>query len=65
MPTVKWIDSAVELPDDDIDVLIAIDDGNTVWVGHHDADMWITNGLPVNVTHWAELPEHPAFADVE
>lgn len=58
MPTIDWI-PASELPDSDIDVMVALPDGLTVWIGHHDGESWIVNDLPRSVAYWAELPLHP------
>ena len=57
-PTIEWI-SAAELPDSDIDVLVALPDGITVWIGHHDGEDWIVNDLARPVDYWTELPLHP------
>jgi hypothetical protein len=65
---IKWIDAAVEMPDDSIDVLVfgreCLDDLNTlVWTGYWDSldECWrCNNGSELNaITHWAEMPEGP------
>jgi len=60
--SIHWIPAELELPDDDILVLIAETDGN-VSTGFHDADVWrYSHGAGVDdlVTHWADLPAAPA-----
>ena len=56
-----WIDATKELPDDDICVLIALDDGE-VWTGFLAAEEWhYVSGdlMAAKVTHWMHLPEPP------
>jgi hypothetical protein len=63
--TVVWHSVDVEMPDDELTVLIALnDDVEPVWFGYHDSEKghWFTpeNALiSSDVTHWAELPEPP------
>lgn len=64
-----WIPVDERMPDDEIDVMIAIDVerprskwNDPVWIGWHDgaAGCWrVADGLRVDVTHWMELPEPP------
>jgi hypothetical protein len=61
MSALVWTDAATALPDDDILVLIALDDGE-VWPAVHDYGRWIyVSGAEVrqNVTHWMHLPAAP------
>ena len=56
-----WTPVATKLPDDDLTVMIALDDGE-VWMGFHDGDVWrdISGITPAaKVTHWMDVPEHP------
>jgi len=56
-----WTDANTNLPDDDILVLIALDDGE-VWPAVRDYGRWIyVSGAEVrqNVTHWMHLPAAP------
>lgn len=58
MSAVAWTDVSTALPDDDILVLIAMDDGE-VWPGVHDYGRWIyVSGAEVKqtVTHRMHLP---------
>ncbi len=60
-----WTNAATALPDDDILVLIALDDGE-VWPAVRDYDRWIyVSGAEVKqtVTHWMHLPAAPAAGD--
>ncbi|WP_208280144.1 DUF551 domain-containing protein [Massilia oculi] len=62
MSAPTWIDASTVLPDDDILVLIALDDGE-VWPAVRDNDRWIyVSGAEVTetVTHWMHLPAAPA-----
>lgn len=59
--SVKWIDARVEVPDDDMTVLIALSDGY-VWLGYHDAGVWryvSGDDVKAKVTFWANLPYPP------
>jgi hypothetical protein len=61
MLTVAWTNVAAALPDDDVLVLIALDDGE-VWPAVRDYGRWIyVSGAEVrqNVTHWMHLPPAP------
>lgn len=57
-----WIAVADEIPDSDITVLVyAPAQTDPVWLGYHDGDVWLSvDGTPIDVTHWADLPEPPA-----
>lgn len=57
----EWIRTAERLPDDDTTVLMAMADGE-VWVGYMDEGAWryaSADPCGVEVTHWADFPEHP------
>lgn len=56
-----WIDASAEKPDANSIVLIATQhDPEPVWVGYYDDSCWrCIDGMPVDVTHWMELPEPP------
>lgn len=63
---VIWVDASKTLPDDESTVLIALSDGE-VWTGFNEAGEWrMVDAEPVGlrrglrVTHWADLPDHPA-----
>lgn len=67
--SISWVPVTRCLPDDDISVLVyapvgADWDGELVWIGHHDGDVWIdTEGFdwPEKVvTHWAAMPNGPS-----
>ena len=58
-----WTDQASgQLPDDEITVLVALDDGD-VWPAYRDADKWIyVTGDPIEssrVLYWMHMPQHP------
>ena len=58
---VLWIDATTELPDDDIEVLIALQDGE-VSTGFRDATQWRYSSadlIEIQVTHWADFPAPP------
>lgn len=62
MSAPTWIDVTTALPDDDILVLIALDDGE-VWPAVRDYGRWIyVSGAEVKqpVTDWMHLPAAPA-----
>lgn len=59
--SVFWVDARRELPDDDMTVLLALDDGE-VWTGFMDAGIWryvSADAIESTVTHWAEFPDPP------
>lgn len=61
MTSLQWIDVNENLPDDDVCVLIALDDGE-VWTGYMDGDDWrYVSGdeMASKVTHWMHIPAHP------
>jgi Protein of unknown function (DUF551) len=61
-----WVDAQDKLPDDDMTVLVALDDGE-VWTGFMDAGIWryvSADAIEGTVKHWAEFPEPPSNADV-
>jgi hypothetical protein len=65
----QWIGVADRLPDDGIDVMVALGDG-CVWVGCLDPDgeggEWVDPcNFPIDVTHWCEFPEHPGEKQAE
>lgn len=56
--TFQWILSTESLPDDDIQVLIELEDGE-VWTGYRDAKVWrYASGdeISVNVISWGHFP---------
>lgn len=57
----RWKDVNQELPDADETVLVAtIDNTEPVWLGYYDGERWLdAEGIPVNVSHWAPMPEAP------
>jgi hypothetical protein len=64
MLTVAWTNAAAQLPDDDILVLLALDNGE-VWPGVRDYGRWIyLSGAEVRerVTDWMHLPPAPGAA---
>lgn len=58
---VEWVDASKHLPDDDMTVLVALEEGE-VWTGFMDAGIWryvSADEIAEAVTHWAEFPEAP------
>lgn len=67
---IGWHDATQDLPDDDITVLVALNDGE-VWTGFMDAGRWRfvsgdligefdeQDGTDSHVTHWAHFPPPP------
>jgi hypothetical protein len=57
-----WKSTADELPDDELTVLVALDDGE-VWPAYRDAGLWFyVTSDPIaasRVTHWMDMPEAP------
>jgi hypothetical protein len=57
-----WTSVETALPDEDLNVLLALDDGE-VWPGYLSETGWIyVTGDPINVgrvTHWMHMPAHP------
>ena len=59
--SVEWVDATKQLPDDDMTVLIALEDGE-VWTGFMDSGVWryvSADAIEGTVTHWAEFPAPP------
>ena len=59
--TVKWVAAADALPDDEMEVLLVLADGE-VWMGYADGGEWrLTSADKVEgvVMFWADLPEPP------
>ena len=59
--SIQWVPAADIVPDDDLTVLIALDDGE-VWTGFRDAGVWryvSADKVEATVTHWAEFPAPP------
>lgn len=59
-----WTNVSTALPDEDILVLMALDDGE-VWPGVRDYGRWIyVSGAEVKqtITHWMHMPAPPAGA---
>jgi hypothetical protein len=55
------VDTSKQLPDDDMTVLIALDDGE-VWTGFMDSGVWryvSADAIEGTVTHWAAFPAPP------
>jgi hypothetical protein len=70
---VMWRDPAEIMPDDEIAVLIALDDGTVTEAWHEDGRWHLDDRLSFSATPaasdrsprvmtWAEMPDHP-FAD--
>ncbi len=60
-PPSPWTPVAKSLPDADIVVLLALDDGE-VWPGYLDGDGWCyvtADPIGARVTHWMDMPEAP------
>lgn len=58
---IKWVPVGEKLPDDELNVLVAQEDG-AVDCGYIENGQWFfVNGMTnkEKVTHWAELPPHP------
>lgn len=64
--TVLWKSVGIEMPDDEIAVLVYTPaDAEPVWIGYHDDGKWRTpSGIPMSfaVTHWAHFPEPPPLS---
>lgn len=58
-----WVPVEQGLPDADATVLVAYEAGHAVAEGYFDGERWIdSTGWPITcATHWAELPDPPAF----
>lgn len=59
--TIRWQAAGATLPDSEIEVIVALDDGE-VCAAYHDGEEWrLTIGTPVNqkVWYWAHFPEAP------
>lgn len=60
----KWIAVEEQLPDDDLVVLVALEDGE-VWTGYHEDDAWryvSADLVGPQVTHWMDFPVPPLKA---
>ncbi len=56
-----WKKCSDEMPDDEMTVLLALDDGE-VWTGFKDGDDWryvSADLIEATVTHWMDFPEPP------
>jgi len=55
----SWISVGDILPDSDMTVLINTPrSSEPVWLGFFDGECWRNiEGFPIDVTHWAEMPE--------
>jgi hypothetical protein len=65
MTAVNWIPVGVDLPDDDMLVLVAVD--GEVWPAFRDSGRWLdATAFPLSgaPTHWADLPEPPRVAAI-
>ncbi len=59
--TITWISTDVELPDDSIVVLVALEKSDDpTWIGYYDSaeEAWLSvEGIRlITVTHWSEMP---------
>lgn len=57
----QWVAIADRLPDADLSVMLALDDGE-VWPGYLDGDTWryvTADPIGARVTHWMDFPEPP------
>lgn len=68
---ITWIATDVELPDDSITVLVALESSDEpTWIGYYDSaeDDWFNcDGMRFKaaVSHWAELPQVTGTAEQE
>ncbi len=68
--TITWISTDVELPDDSIVVLVALESGDEpTWIGYYDSaecDWFNSDGMRFRsaVSHWCELPQAPVLVDL-
>ncbi|MBK7092385.1 MAG: hypothetical protein IPH59_11810 [bacterium] len=64
--TITWISTSVELPDDSLVVLVALESGDEpTWIGYYDSaeDDWFNSDamrFKSAVSHWAEMPVGPS-----
>jgi hypothetical protein len=59
--SVVWVDAKDKLPDEEITVLLALDDGE-VWTGFLDSGTWryvSADMIEERVMYWAEFPAPP------
>jgi hypothetical protein len=58
---IDWKDAATHTPDADTTVLIHCPaEDEPVWMGYFDGEEWRSvEGVPVEVTDWADMPEGP------
>jgi|GEM_PF-5300936 len=63
--SVSWINATTDLPDEEMTVLIALNDGE-VWTGFREDGEWryvsadpVEQGEGTFVTHWADFPSPP------
>lgn len=60
---ITWVNADEDLPDDEITVLLALEDGE-VWTGYHDGGRWYyASGDLIStskVLHWANFPTPPS-----
>lgn len=57
----NWTETAKQLPDDELTVLVATSDGE-VWTGYHSEGCWwyvSADKIGIDVTHWMSFPEPP------
>jgi Protein of unknown function (DUF551) len=58
--TANWIPIELQLPDDDLEVLVYGPALENVWLGYMDTDGWFAvDGSRIEVTHWMHLPASP------
>jgi hypothetical protein len=58
----QWVAIADRLPDADLSVMLALDDGE-VWPGYLDGDTWryvTSDPIGARVMYWMDFPEPPA-----
>lgn len=58
---VFWVEAWRRLPDDELTVLIALDDGE-VWTGFLDSGIWryvSADAIDATVLYWADFPTPP------
>jgi hypothetical protein len=59
---IEWIQTAKELPDEDLTVMVVVDGSSEVLLGSlNDAKWYYESGFRISakVTHWAEMPIGP------
>ncbi len=68
--TITWMSTDVELPDDSIVVLVALESGDEpTWIGYYDSaecDWFNCDGMRFRsaVSHWCDLPQVPVLVEL-